>query len=268
MTATVKRGAGRPAATAKSNRHAQRTLLPPRPGTVRDAQDAIAEAQGTAKGAATAVLARASKSEPKAKAFAASVEAHGWTARIESAPGSEPAEDSIEVTATRGTEVLWIGWTRGTLMTEPMPSYTIADRTVRMRNASQCKQYAERTPDAASQELTKVQANRAFVKRDRTPKRSRLPFDPGLALDEEVLTAISGRTVVWRNSRSGNSEEAVVSPLRKPEIVEHEGDRIVKFLCPNTGFRAFRLAALERVGRAVKVESVSAKRSNKKAKAA
>ena len=43
MTTTVKRGAGRPAATKKSNRHAQRTPLPPKAGQVQDAKDAIEE---------------------------------------------------------------------------------------------------------------------------------------------------------------------------------------------------------------------------------
>lgn len=36
MTAIVKKGAGRPAAAAKSNKHAQRTPLPPKPGSVAE----------------------------------------------------------------------------------------------------------------------------------------------------------------------------------------------------------------------------------------
>ena len=43
MTTTVKRGAGRPAAAEKSNRHSQRTPLPPKSGQVQAAKDAIEE---------------------------------------------------------------------------------------------------------------------------------------------------------------------------------------------------------------------------------
>jgi hypothetical protein len=43
MTTTVRKGAGRPAATEKSNRHAQRTPLPPKAGAVQDAKDVITE---------------------------------------------------------------------------------------------------------------------------------------------------------------------------------------------------------------------------------
>jgi Rho termination factor, N-terminal domain len=42
MTTTVKRGAGRPAAAEKTNRHAQRTPLPPKAGVVEDAREVIA----------------------------------------------------------------------------------------------------------------------------------------------------------------------------------------------------------------------------------
>jgi hypothetical protein len=44
MTTTVKRGAGRPAASERATRHAQRTPLPPKQRTVEDAREAIAEA--------------------------------------------------------------------------------------------------------------------------------------------------------------------------------------------------------------------------------
>jgi hypothetical protein len=68
MTTTVKRGAGRPAATANSNRHAQRTPLPPRPETIQDAKDAIAEAAKS--GEATRAARAGARRRPKASAEA------------------------------------------------------------------------------------------------------------------------------------------------------------------------------------------------------
>lgn len=41
MTTTVRKGSGRPAATEKSNRHAQRTPLPPKAGVVEDAREVL-----------------------------------------------------------------------------------------------------------------------------------------------------------------------------------------------------------------------------------
>jgi hypothetical protein len=222
------------------------------------ATEKAAKPNRRAKGTTADVLPVASKSEPKAKAFATAVEAQGWEVKIETAPGSDAAEDSIEVTATRGVETIWISWTRGSLTTTPMPSYTIADRTIQLRNASAAKQYASRTPDAATSELSKVQSNKAFRPKAKQPKVARLPFDAALATDEEVIEALAGRNVQWVNRHRQESESATILPDRHRITIQtvENGDRIVSFLSVGHGFRAFRLSALERVSGGRPIERV------------
>lgn len=337
---TVKRGAGRPAATAKSNRHAQRTPLPPKAGSA--GAEAIAEAKATpeaerygallvgdlrkvakglgvpgysrmAKGAllvaipeaerAAAKLAAdgrdraaeafivAEKSRPesdkaadrigeptpvepnkidtrrqtdlrrmaeaapqtkswqKALAFRDAVAALNWSTSCTWAPDGEP-EDIVEVIASRGDEHLWISWTAGAMTLQPMPSYTISDRTIKLKNASACLKYAARDAKAAHDELGKVTSNKAFRRKAVTPKKARIPFDIGLATDEEVIAALAGHTVDWYNSISGAMESATLGrDAHRTKIQALDGgDRIVKFCCRATGFRAFRLSSLARVG--------------------
>lgn len=354
MTNTVKRGAGRPAAAAATNRHAQRTPLPPKAGSA--GAEAIAEAKEgrerygamlvgdlrkvakslgvegysrMAKGALLAAIvdaehagakvaadgrdradeafkiaeksrgqklgeileewaesadpAKAAPVEPnkideqrqtdlgkmaeaaprtkswqKALAFRQSVAALGWSTSVDFAPDGEP-EDIVEVTAQRSDEHLWISWTAGAMTLQPMPSYTIVDRTIKLKNASACLKYAARDAKTAHDELGKVVSNKAFRRKTVTPRKSSIPFDIGTATDAEVIAAMAGHTVEWYNSISGAMESATLGrdAHRTTIQVLDGGDRIVKFCCRATGFRAFRLSALTRVGGYSKTVSTS-----------
>lgn len=172
---------------------------------------------------------------------------NGWDMTPERLEG-----DVVELLMKRGDEVLWISWTAGVLTTEPMPSYTVADRTIKLRNASAVKQYAAREPETGKKELAKVQSNRFFRKRPIEPARGKLPFDPKLATDEEVIAVLSGKAIAWHNSRTQGTEQANVG-LRWLELQPVEdGDRIFKFCGPGTGFRACRLSAITSVSGAMK----------------
>jgi hypothetical protein len=332
-TTTVKRGAGRPAHSERVNRHAQRTPLPPKPGAIEDAREAIAEATAgicpkegchrlvdhkgrcgyptraeqkviaadpeialkpiarivgamepemgfqqeiDAQDAATPSLGDdlrlatpvepneietrsqtglqteperpgATKSWGKAVAFRDEVRKLGWMADAGTAPdGAE--EDIVEVLASRGDEHLYIAWKAGGLQ-HPV-TYTIETRTIKMRNASQAKQYAARTVETASRELGKVATNKAFKPKATEPQRSRLPFDPSLATDEEVITALLGKTVAWHNKHREAVETGIMGrDAKRIKIKEVEGgERTVEFCCASGGFRAFHLSALTRVG--------------------
>ena len=266
---TVKRGAGRPAAAAKTSKHAQRTPLPPRGTEIEDARAVLAdtaeERKRSGKRASVAAPAPASrpapggslptpdtgdsKSWPKAIAFRDAVGALGWSTSV-GHPQDGAEIDLVECTAQRGDEYLYISWKAGALQ-HPV-TYTIQDRTVKMRNASQAKQYAARSVEEAQAELGKVTSNRAFRKREPSEKPSvkALPFDPGLATNEEVVTALLGKSVAWVNRISNGVESATLGrDVKRVRIQEQEGgERIVLFCCPSTGFRAFRLSSLVRVG--------------------
>lgn len=299
MVNVVKRGAGRPGHTARTNRHAQRTPLPPKAGVVEDAREAVAEAtsglcpkdgcqrlpghagrhgkrtkaeqslidatpvpdaapvepnkidsqsqEGLQK---NATKPGDSKSWGKAVAFQTAVTALGWSTEVDYAQDGED-DDIVEVLASRGDEHLYISWVAGSLR-HPV-TYTIGDRTVKMRNASQAKQYAGRPAEAAQREMTKVQLNKSFRRKAVEPKRSKILFDIAVATDEEIIAALLGKTVAWHNSQTQGTETGTFGTDAKrvqikPAKTDKPEDRIVAFCCRVSGFRAFKLSALTRVG--------------------
>lgn len=245
-TKTANKGAMRKAAEARRTKAAQRTPLPPRAGVIPAAREAIEEA--------SEVLATESKSSAKARTFIESVRASGWEASA-SLPGNTGETDHVTVTAKRGPEVIFIEWVGGVY--QPTATYTIADRTIKLRNASACKQYAARSPEVAQGELEKVSANRMFRRRE-TPasevegRKRPLPFALDAA-EPEIVQALVGKAVRWHNRYRETTETAMVhQDPRKIHFTEWEGERIVNFLCPITGYRSFRLSALLAVGRAAR----------------
>lgn len=190
-----------------------------------------------------------SKSAAKAVPVREAMSRHGWSTTLVPAEDTTPEEDIWELTGKRGDEVLWISWTKGVLTTTPMPSYTIADRTVKLRNASAVKQYAGRAPEVGAKELEKVSSNKFFKRKPTEPKRGKLPFDPDAATEVEIIEALMGKAVAWHNRLREIDETAQVGKNpRKIHFTEYGGERIFNFLCPVTGYRAFRLSALTRVG--------------------
>lgn len=197
-----------------------------------------------------AALPKDSRSAAKAVPVREAMTAHGWSTILVPADDTTPAEDIWELTGKRGDEVLWISWTAGKLTLQPMPTYTIQDRTIKLKNASAVKQYAARPTEVSTAELKKVEGNKFWRKAPVEPKRAPLPFNPKTATDEEVISHLLGKVVAWHNRYRQVPETAQVGRnAAKVELVECErGDRIFKFCCPATGFKAFRLSALTRVG--------------------
>lgn len=153
------------------------------------------------------------------KAFQAKaqLEALGWECK-----GSK-AEGKAVLTATRGVELLVVTWDlmEGKVITQ---DYTLWDTTV-------------------------------GTGRNGKPP-SKLTFDPEETPDAELVRELSGMKVTWWNSLAQAETSDVVQPGTIK--VEHSyesngdevyGDRIVKFIgYGGGGFRAFRLAALMKVG--------------------
>lgn len=242
MTTNASKHGLRAAAQERTKKHAQRTPLPPKAGVVEEAKAVIEEALTELQG---------SKSHVKAVAFIAEVKAQGWTTEMRVEDG-----DRIEVTARRGDEHLFIEWMNGVYQNSA--TYTIADRTIKLRNASAAKQYAGRDATAGAEELVRVTTNKSFRKKavpSEQLQRSKLPFDLETATEKEIMAALLGRSVTWHNRISVRSEQAVVGKdPRRAHFTEHDGERIFNFCCPNTGFRSFRLSALLRVGKAQKIK--------------
>ena len=247
MTTKANKYGLRAAAAERSNRHAQRTPLPPKAGKVQDAREVLASIDpGKTNGVATmAGEPSDTKSLGKAQAFAAEAATCGWEA------ATEGRGDATEVTATRGPETIVQAWLNGVWQYDAS-IYAFGDRNTKPRNASGAKRLLSRSADDASAEMTKVLANNSFRKRepvDLANAKPRLPFDPDLATDEEILTALAGQAVVWYNRISRGKESALMGRTKNRITILDDGSRCVNTCCPVTGFRSFLVTAILQVGR-------------------
>lgn len=239
MTTTASKHGLRKAAGERRNKHSQKTPLPPKKVAAE-----VVEERAEERKAALAVtpVTTGSKSSGKAMPFCAEVESHGWTAKLTEGKG-----DHIEVLATRGNESIHIEWMNGVY--QNTATYTIADRVVKLRNASAAKQYAARTPEQGQEELNRVASNRFFRRRE-TPdeelQRRPLPFDIEEATDKEIMERLAGRRVTWHN-RFREESETGVAPKDASRIyitLGPDARRVVNFNCSIGGARSFRLDAL------------------------
>jgi hypothetical protein len=238
MANTVRKGAGRAAAAERKNRHAQRTTLPPRGKKVADAKVVIDSLSTLAHGEGSDP-----KSLGKAQAFAEKAVAAKWNVAI------APRGEAVELTATRGPEILIQAWSKGVWQYDAS-TYAFADRTTKPRNASGALKLLERATEVAQEETSKVNSNNAFRRRE--PKELQtivLPLDPAVLTDEEATKYFQGRTVRWYNRQSRNAETATVSRYYPVRVTRHGDEVTIWFCCPVTGFRAFHLSAVLAVGR-------------------
>jgi hypothetical protein len=244
MTTKANKFGLRKAAEERTNRHAQRTPLPPKAGKVADARMVLDFAEGVVeKSAKSAVAASDPKSLGKAEGFAAKAVAAKWEAVVAS------RGDAIEVTATRGPETIVQSWRGGVWMWEASV-YAFADRTTKPRNASGALKLLDRPATEAAKETAKVASNNSFRRRTPTDLAPiALPLDPELLTDQEAAKFFRGQTVRWYNRMSRNAETAMVSRHSVVRVTRWEGETTVSFCCPVTGFRAFHLSAVLAVGR-------------------
>ena len=244
---TVAKGANRAAHQQRTNRHAQRTPLPPRPGAVEAAREPVAKSPSLAVAAPEG----GTRSLSKASAFQAKAEASGWDIVTDVAGD----RDAVELTATRGAETMVQAWANGVWQYDAS-FYGFGDRTIRPRNAAGASKLLSRSESDAATEAGKVAANRHFRKAE--PKdigtkmeeaKQHLPFDPELDADELVLGALTGQALVWYNRLSRGTERAMVSRKGARMSRTPDGQRVVTFCCPATGYRSCLVTAILRVGR-------------------
>lgn len=239
MTTNASKFGLRKAAQERTNRHAQRTPLPPRPEAVADAKEVVAEA--------ATIIAGSERSAKKAQALQAVAEETGWTVTLSSHADSP---ERVDLVAQRENEALHQAWLNGVWQYESS-TYTIADRTTRPRNAAGATKLLTRSAEVAQAELTKVSTNTFFRRKpsEDAPRKHRpLPF--GIAApDEDVIAALEGKKVKWINRLSQQAEEAFVTPRGKFTRLVQIGDERVFQFCEHRGqgFRAFRLSDIVRV---------------------
>ena len=298
MTTTASKAGLRAKAEATRTKAAQRTPLPPKPGTPehRDEQIAAGQERKRVRRAAedaktaneparratrdakkdVATEARRAKAPKPVKApksdkatiYAGEMTKLGWHPEITRLDGLH------ELIATRGNEALYLAWMNEAHV-PGTSTYTIADRTVKVRNPAEAMRVAALKPTEAKAVQEKVSSNVSFRKRPTGPTIRRIPFDVETATEEELRAALEAHEIRWHNQYRVNSEEAIVGSAKSIHVSRHKaGHRIVSFVDPQFGYRALRLEHLENVGAKVNLTHIrqeilkSLSRPERKAKAA
>ena len=240
MTTKANKYGLRAAAKERTNRHAQRTPLPPRAGVIEAAREAVKEA------ASVDATATDGRSVGKAQAFASLAATSGWTV------STEARGEAVEITLTRGAETIVQAWLGGVWQYDASV-YAYGDRTTKPRNASGAKRLLGRSEEEASTEMNKVLSNNSFRKREPTDlanSRPALPFDRGTATDEEIMAAVAAHAIVWYNRISRGKESALVGAKESVRMTYlPTGERILNWCCPVTGFRSCLVESILQVGR-------------------
>lgn len=147
------------------------------------------------------------KSEVKAEGFRQTAIELGWKVSARTDDG-----ERTELTVKRGEEAIDIAWVDGVFQYPCL--YSHLGSTIQLRNASAAKQRMAIDPEKASEERSRVVTRHHNAESRKTggARSKRLPFDPDLATDEEILSALSGRRIVWTNGISGVDHSDTVLP--------------------------------------------------------
>ena len=243
-TLTVSKGAGRAAAARKTAKHAQRTPLPPKQKDKEIGKEI------------DRLLAKDSKGlfmgHSKATKLAEFAEDFGWTSVIET-----PAPDTVVAVLTKESEEITATWVNGIVPPEATPVYCVGERQVKLRNVSAAKKQIGSEPDAKPiQELSPGPVRRSRRGSGSLPPnlpRRRVPFDVETASDEEIIKALTGKKIRWRNMMAnGKIEHGQVSRRGKQIKIErhpNRSTRTITFCDDNGGFRSVALDRLLVVGK-------------------
>lgn len=198
------------------------------------------------------------ESSGKAEAFLQEAIALGWKAEIATEGGK------TTVTASSNNKTLQISWRGGACLNET--SYSDNGHIRKLRNAAAARRQLELDSEVVVKPKAELTASKKQPPAKRakrrepakeaspkpfksTPKPPRLlPFDPQTATDEEILRAVVGKRIVWKNRTSGGYDEARVmsNPNQKQLKIEINGrnERCITFASSGSGFRAVRLSAI------------------------
>lgn len=193
------------------------------------------------------------KSQEKAGAFILAAQGLGWEATRNETEG-----DFTSVTVARGEERIEISWQAGVFIGETCLYYHPGRNAIKVHNASAAKKRMAMTPEECAQEAGKVAAHRARTAPREAKKGKRagsgLPFTEA-SLDDEVISAVRGKTITWTNSISGKEETARVpedgartkrGTAVQVTMKEGKAGRSLSFIDEN-GSHAVRVASITEV---------------------
>lgn len=269
---TVVKGAGRKKHAA-NRKHQQDGPLPPKGGPV-DTQAPAAytaqlveaasktkkekKAKDKAAKPATDNVGATGSSVRKAEEFVADAKKWGWEP-----DGIEAVATLASVTVRRGDETIFIQWKDGRF--QENCTHGIGGRSVKLRNASAARGAMTTPAEKVRRDVRRRVPGQKVA--DSMPKAA-LPFDLDKATDEEVLKAVEGRQLTWRNSMSGDLERVrvprteydTVSITKEGKVVGTKqvkannlqtklsttkaGRRVLTWAAPGEGFRSVALDSL------------------------
>lgn len=201
----------------------------------------------------------------KAQTLGAFGATFGWAAEIKTlAPGE------VMATYKRGEEAIEFNWSNGVA---GAVHYHCMGRSVGVRNASDTRKLMAVSP-AEAEESAKTVIQRVSSRKEPRAKRApgekpeqrvlrrRVPWPEG-ATDVEIIDAVKGHRIVWRNSISGGYDEGYVardgesSHGNKIMFRNHhlhidenaDGKRRLNWASPDGGFRSIYLDAIVQVRR-------------------
>lgn len=188
----------------------------------------------------------------KAQALVDHATANGWTAKLVETDGGE----NLKVELGRDEETITASWINGSVTPQNLPTYTVAgERTVKLRNVSAARKLIDgsrvdvkKVPDRGAGKPRAARPGGAGPRSSRKgqvadgSKRGNVPFDLESAEDGDIVSALRGRAIFWRNRISQAAEDAVVSATGPVRIERNQkGERAVTFNDPRGGARSVNL---------------------------
>jgi hypothetical protein len=211
-------------------------------------------------------MAVGNKVADKAESFKDEAAGLGWTTSL------TRNGDRVTVVVKRNNEEISITWKGNACLNEVY--YTLNGHQRKLRNAAAARRHISTGSNEATVRKP-VKTNGSSPKKIKkakpspepapepfksTPKPPKLiPFDFDTATDEEILKAVIGKRIVWRNSLSGNYEEARVlnRPNQRQLRIERNGrnERCITFASADLqdprsaggGFRSIKLSAIRSI---------------------
>jgi hypothetical protein len=160
-------------------------------------------------------------------------------------------EQTTYVRAERGSETIEVHWhgnrLESVLYTHDGETYRNLPNVAKARERlnGEPEEPKERgRPKVKAREVDEVCAFGDIIIKPRI-----LPFDPDIANDDEIISYVRGKTIVWWNRTSLNYEKAQVWPPRQVNIWIDEsskGKAFLTFVSPE-GFRSVALDCLVQV---------------------
>jgi hypothetical protein len=192
--------------------------------------------------------------------FREEARALGWKADL------RRTGDKSTVIATRGSEKLSISWRGDACLNETM--YEDGSSKRKLRNAAAARRQLTISSNGKVVKATKSSGNSSKRVKAEVPEpdedlldevpeiKRHLPFDIDTATDDEILKAVVGMRIVWRNSYSHGFDEARVlaHPNQRHLRIEfnRRQERCITFAAadeknpriPGGGFRSVKLSSI------------------------